>query len=84
VGSQRRRVRDPDVGQAIGQQQAAVDALPHQVTRDLFAATHPSASQVRGATGLDLGEAPDRGVTGFPRRLRGLDHDVHRVVMRRH
>ena len=60
-------VLDADVGEAVGQQQAAVDALGQEVAGDLLAATQPAAAQVRAATSLDL----DQALHGRPTRFAG-------------
>ena len=63
-----RVVDDPDVGEAVGEQQDAVDAVGGEAARDLLAAGQPAAVEVRAAAGVDVPEPV--GGTG-PLRRRG-------------
>jgi hypothetical protein len=48
-----------NVGEAVGQQQDAVDPLGRQVDRDLLAAAEPAVGEVRAAAGVDARQAVD-------------------------
>ena len=76
-----RRVLDADVGEAVRQQQAAVDALFHEVAGDLLAAAQPATAQVRATAGVDLDEAFHGGPAGFAGRGGGGDDDLDLVVV---
>ena len=62
------RVGDPDIGQAVGQQQAAIDAQLGEVAGHLLAAAQPALAEVRAATRLDGPQALDRAPTRLARR----------------
>ena len=74
-------IRDPDVGEAVGQEQDAVDALGPEAAGDLVAAGEPAAVEVRAPPRVDRPEAVLR---ELPRLRRGEDaahDDVHLVVV---
>ena len=61
------RVGDPDVGKAVGQEQAAVDATLHEMTGDLFATAQPALAEVRAAARLDRPQLLERGAARLDR-----------------
>ena len=65
-------VGDADVREAVGEEQAAVDAEVGQVPRDLFAAAQPALAEVGAAAGLDGGEPIDRAAPRFRGRRRRI------------
>jgi hypothetical protein len=46
------RIGHPDVGQAVRQQQAAIDATLDEVAGDLFTAAEPALPEVGAAAGI--------------------------------
>ena len=71
----------PDVGEAVGEQQAAIDAAIDEVAGDLLAAAQPALAEVRAAACLDRAQAIDGAASCLARRRRRLDHDVDDVVV---
>ena len=62
-------VGDADVGEAVGEQQDAVDALLREARRDLLAAGQPARMEVGAAAGLDGGELAAGPLAGARRRV---------------
>lgn len=80
-GGQRRRIGDAVVGQAIGQEQAAVDAIRAEVGLDAIGPGGPAAMQVGGAAGVHVLEPQQRlrliGRAGEA----GGDHGLNPIVV---
>ena len=74
-------VGDPDVGEAVGQQEAAVDALRREREGDLLGAPEPALAEVRRAAGVDLAEPLERGPAGVGRGQRARHDHVDPVVV---
>ena len=54
-------VGDPHVGEAVGEEEAAVDALVGERLGDLLGAPQPALAEVRRAAGVDCAEPVERG-----------------------
>ena len=74
-------IGDADVGQAVGQQQAAVDAAVDEVAGDLFAAAQPALAEVGAAPRVDGAQPLDGAAARLGRGGRGLDDHVDDVVV---
>ena len=74
-------VGDALVGQAVGQQEAAVDSLRGESIGDLAAPAQPALAKVGAASGID----PAEGIHGRPPRFRGCvgagHYDIDAVVV---
>ena len=74
-------VGDAGVGQAVGQQQGAVDALLVEVSGDLLGAAEPALAEVGLVAGVDPTEERDCVVLGLGGRQGGRDDDVDLIVV---
>ena len=74
-------VGDALVGEAVREQQAAVDALLDERAGDLLAAGQPAAREVGHVAGLDAAQPLDGRGPGRRRRQRAGDERLHDVVV---
>ena len=76
-----RRVGHAAVGEAVGEEQDAVDALGLEARGRLLAAGEPARVEVRAVARQDRGQAPGRLAAGLGRGRRAGHHDLHLVVV---
>ena len=75
------RIRDPDVREAVGQEEGAVDAVAGEVQRHLLAAAQPTPGEVGRPASVDRAEPLHRVAAGFGARRGRLDDEVDLLVV---